>query len=249
MNLGIGQAVGTSRLRLEPLASESLSERVADRIVQALGEGRISPGDRLVEAELASALGVSRIPIREALRILQSQGIVRAVPRRGVRVIDLDENWALEVRETRIALETLCVERAARVLRSSPQALAQLDARIAALGEACKLKDRAAVNRADLALHTTLYDLSGSPVLKPLWSALARHVLIMFGMETYRYAEYGRILAQHRDLRRVLLEAGREEIAREIAQHVIGPRIASSLPTSAGPAPAPQPRITTTAGR
>ena len=208
--------------RLEPVSSASLVERVADRIVQAIGEGRIKPGERLVESELAAQLDVSRVPVREALRILQSQGLVHTLPRRGARVIALDDAWATEVRESRVAIEILCAARAAPLLRAGGEALAAFDRRLAALDHAAQRRDRAAVNRADLALHSVLYDIADSPVLKSLWAALARHVLVMFILETFPERNLDSVTQQHLVLRKMLLEGSPEEIEREINLHVAG---------------------------
>ena len=100
------EAAGPRLLGLRPIVADSLSERVADQIVEAIGSSRLLPGQRLYEVEIATQLSVSRIPVREALLVLQSQGLLRASPRRGTHVIELDEAWAREVYETRTALET-----------------------------------------------------------------------------------------------------------------------------------------------
>eukprot|EP01034_Spumella_vulgaris_P014277 gene14277-18225_t len=97
---------------IRPIAADSLSERVADQIVEAIGNGRLLAGQRLYEIEVAKQFAISRVPVREALLVLQSQGVLRSTPRRGTHVIDLDENWAREVYETRTALETRCSQRA-----------------------------------------------------------------------------------------------------------------------------------------
>ncbi|CAN5193432.1 GntR family transcriptional regulator [soil metagenome] len=210
---------------LEPLRPSSLPEMVADRIVEAIGDRRILPGQRIFELELAAELGVSRVPVREALRVLQSQGLVHVLPRRGVRVIDLDERWAQEIYDTRTALETVCAQRAAQNMHENLQRLAVLDARIADIKVAADQRDRARVNRADLAFHTALYASSNSPLLQTLWSAMARHVLIMFGITTYRRADFTLIYEEHVRLRRILSEGSPEDIAAEVAAHVIGPHV------------------------
>lgn len=222
---------------LAPVASASLVERVADRIVQAIGEGRIKSGDRLVETELAEQLDISRVPVREALRILQSQGVVHMLPRRGARVIALDEAWASELCKSRVAIEFLCAERAAPLLRAGGEALAKFDKQLALLDESARRQDRAAVNRADLALHSVLFDIADSPVLKSLWAALARHVLVMFIMETGPTRNLDAVTGQHLVLRHMLLSGSPDEIAREISLHVAGTSSAEVAAGRAGQKP------------
>jgi DNA-binding GntR family transcriptional regulator len=213
----------TSAQNLAPIRSPSLPQIVADKIVEAIGDRRILPGQRIFELELAEQLAVSRVPVREALRVLQSQGLMRALPRRGVHVIDLDQRWAMEIYDTRTALETVGAQRAAQNIRRNPQSAAKLNETLAAIEAAARLQDRAAVNRADLAFHTEIYVLSDSPLLQTLWSAMSRHVLIMFGITTYQRADYDLLIDEHRRLRRLLGEGSPEEISAEVAIHIIHP--------------------------
>jgi DNA-binding GntR family transcriptional regulator len=212
-----------SKSGFRPLAAQSLSEQVADQIVEAIGSRRILPGQRLFEVEIAAEFSVSRVPVREALLVLQSQGVVRTTPRRGTHVIDLDELWARETYEARTALEALCCQRAAPVLRASPAAVAVLDGRIADLRAACRRRNKAAINRADLAFHSAIYEMAGSPLLQTLWNAMSRHVMIMFGLETYRHSNLDRIAEEHAELRDALLAGSAPGIAAAVARHVIGP--------------------------
>lgn len=218
-----GPEAAVGRLALNPIVADSLPERIADRIVEAIGSGQLLPGQRLYEVEIAAQLSVSRIPVREALLVLQSQGLLRSSPRRGTHVIELDEAWAREVYETRTDLETRCFQRAASVVRRQPAALAVLDSQIDRLRAACASGNKPDINRADLAFHSAVYELAGSPLLQTLWNAMSHHVMIMFGLETYRHSDLDRIVDEHVGLRRTLLESGPADIAVAVARHVIGP--------------------------
>jgi DNA-binding GntR family transcriptional regulator len=208
---------------LDPIRPLSLPQIVADRIVEAIGDRRILSGQRIFELELAEQMAVSRVPVREALRVLESQGLVRAQPRRGVHVIDLDERWAMEIYDTRAALETVGAQRTAQNIRRKPELKAKLDAAVTAIEQAARKPDRTEINRADLALHTQIYALSDSPLLQTLWAAMARHVLIMFGITTYRRTDFDFIIEEHRRLRRVIEDGTPEEIAAEVPVHIVGP--------------------------
>jgi len=208
---------------LDPIRTPSLPQMVADKIVEAIGDRRILSGQRIFELELAEQLAISRVPVREALRVLQSQGLLRSLPRRGVHVIDLDQRWAMEIYDTRTALETVAAQRAAQNIRNNPQAAAGLDSALAAIETAARRQDRAEINRADLAFHTELYALSDSPLLQTLWAAMTRHVLIMFGLTTYRRIDFDILIEEHRRLRRVLEEGSPGDIGVEVAIHIILP--------------------------
>ena len=99
-------------LSLAPLErSPTLTEKVTDAIVQAVMERRIPFGSRLVEAELSRALNVSRVPIREALRLLESQGVVVNTPYKGMCLMTVDERKLDEI----LSVRTLLEERAVRL--------------------------------------------------------------------------------------------------------------------------------------
>jgi DNA-binding transcriptional regulator YhcF (GntR family) len=111
----------------EPLDTESLASRIADRIVDAVAAGTLAPGQRLVEAEIAAALGVSRMPLREALKLLEAQGIVSVTPRRGSFVVPFDERRIGQICEARLALERLALRRAVPAFRADPGLLAETE--------------------------------------------------------------------------------------------------------------------------
>ena len=220
---GLAEAEGEAQPGLRPIVADSLSERVADQIVEAIGSSRLLPGQRLYEVEIATQLSVSRIPVREALLVLQSQGLLRASPRRGTHVIELDEAWAREVYDTRTALETRCFQRAAAVIRREPQLVSVLDDHIDRLRQASFGGRKPEINRADLAFHSAVYELAGSPLLQTLWNAMSRHVMIMFGLETCPRSNLDHIAEDHLVLRRALLEGSPQDLEFAVARHVIGP--------------------------
>ena len=79
---------------LEPLVDRTVADRIAERIREAIHDGSYSPGTRLVERSVARELGVSHIPVREALARLADEGLVDRMPRRGARVAELTrQGW------------------------------------------------------------------------------------------------------------------------------------------------------------
>jgi len=95
---------------LRVVAQPNLRELVASRIRQAISTGRFKPGQRLIERELCDMLGVSRTSVREALREIESQGLVVNVPNRGPVVATVDRATAESIYEVRVALEGLAVQ-------------------------------------------------------------------------------------------------------------------------------------------
>lgn len=102
----------------------TLREVVADEIRGMIRSGELRPGDRLLEDKLAERLGVSRNPVREALRALENTGLVEVRPRRGAHVATLDPQRAVELLELRANLEAFAAQLAAD--RRTPEELAEI---------------------------------------------------------------------------------------------------------------------------
>jgi DNA-binding GntR family transcriptional regulator len=209
--------------RLDPLAPINLAAQVADRLVDAIADGRLRSGQRLIETELAADLGISRIPVREALRELESQGLLVSRPHRGIRLIAFDAAWLQQLYEMRVALERVSWRHAAAAYRREPGRLAaRLETLIERMHEAAEEGDRQAVNRTDIAIHEALCEESGSPLLMTLWRAIRRHVLIVFAQETSGATDLRAILDQHVRLRALLRSGNEQELERELQDHVLG---------------------------
>ena len=89
-----------------------LRDVVFNTLRQAILKGELKPGERLMEIALAEKLGVSRTPIREAMRKLELEGLVVMIPRRGAQVANITEKDLNDVLEVRIALENVAIEKA-----------------------------------------------------------------------------------------------------------------------------------------
>jgi DNA-binding GntR family transcriptional regulator len=114
-----------------PLGHKPLSRSVADWLAQRIISGESIPGERLTEPRLAELAGVSRSPVREALRILASEGLVEITPRHGAQVARVGPRDARELYECRLLLEPRCARQAVQAI--TPAGVAELDAIRAAL--------------------------------------------------------------------------------------------------------------------
>lgn len=198
----------------------SLAEQVADSIVAGIADGTLAFGQRILETELARTLGVSRIPVREALKTLAAQGIVEMAPHRGARVSPLDEARVDRICEVRVALERLAARDARPALRADPEALDRLDEAIRVMERGVREKDWAAVNRGDLAFHRALCLASGNDIVLTLWDTLARHVTIILGREILAERERTGVVEQHRALRDLLVGGEPAAAGCGIAAHI-----------------------------
>jgi DNA-binding GntR family transcriptional regulator len=198
-----------------------LAEQAAEAIVAGVAAGALMPGQRLVESDLASLLDMSRVPLREALRILEAQGIVESTPHKGKRITEFDEEKIDNICEARIALERIALRDAAEAYRRNPQRLVELDRIIAMMDQAARRQSWLDINKADLAFHREFCVVSGNAVVLTLWDALARHVLIVFGQEIRNEKDAAIMAPDHRRLRKLLAKGDVEGLWDEIERHVL----------------------------
>ena len=151
--------------QFETVEQADLVEQVRDRLLAAITSGELAPGERIVEAELARRMGISRGPIREAARLLQQWGVLTSEARRGffVRKVSLEEIDNLS--DYRICLEAYAARKAVKC--ATPNDLKQLRRHYDAIVAAEKRRDDAPLAGLDavFALHTFIVDLGGNPIL------------------------------------------------------------------------------------
>ena len=172
---------GTDPRRLLPVQPRTMVEQAAEAIVAGAARGIFLPGDRLVEAEIARDLGISRVPVREALRLLESQGIVVSTPYKGMRLMQVSNRGVAALMRVRLSLEMLAVQEAL-AQSGGPERFQTLrlaaDDFAAAIGTA----DPALRVAAEEEFHAELCRAAGNPPLVALWQSLARQLAVVWGL-------------------------------------------------------------------
>lgn len=135
-----------------------LRDVVFNTLRQAILKGELKPGERLMEIALAERLGVSRTPIREAMRKLEQEGLVVMIPRRGAQVASITEKDLNDVLEVRIALENMAVEKAC--MRMTEESLGRLWLAAKTFERTMKEGDLVKLAEADEAFHDIIYQAS-----------------------------------------------------------------------------------------
>lgn len=203
---------------------KSLAEQISDTLVEAIGLGVLQPGERIVEADIATRFKVSRVPVREALKILVTQGILEGESHRGLRVMAIDDTTIGRICEARFAVESIAVH----TLMGDPDRLRELgpslDRRIADMATELRRQDLTAVNRADLGFHSDLCLASGNKIVWTLWQALSRHVWIVFGHEILTESALATLVEEHEDLRAALVSGDRVRAIDALRAHIFRQR-------------------------
>jgi DNA-binding GntR family transcriptional regulator len=185
--------------RLEPLSSPTLAEQTVELIRNRILSGDFVSGERLVETRLAADLGISRGPIREALKQLAAEGLVREEPRRGTFVTEPTLDDVRDLYDLRVALEA----RAARLVieRSDPAAIDALHAALDEVHEAARAEDLAQLTRADYAFHETICRVSANRRLLDVFVRNASVMRLLVHMEEREYyVSFEEVARQHTEL-------------------------------------------------
>lgn len=172
-----------------------LRDVVFNTLRQSILTGELKPGERLMEIHLADKLGVSRTPIREAIRKLELEGLVTMIPRRGAEVAQITEKHLKDVLEVRRALDALTVELACE--RITQEEMTDLmDARDL-FAKAIKTKDANKIAQADVAFHDIILIASRNDRLMQMLSNLSQQ-MYRYRLEYVKDDEhYDRLIEEH----------------------------------------------------
>ena len=192
----------------------SLREMVRESLLQRIGDGLLNPGERVMETSLAKQLGVSSIPVREAIRELVAMGVLEAERNRGawVRKVSLAET--LEALQVRAALESLAAQTAAPRLAGRCAPLRRVARQIVA---AARKRDFVAFQHENQRFHRMIVEASGNGVLLRLWDSLAFEVRTRFVLEHVTSDDPITLARQH-ELIAEALENGQAKKAASLLQ-------------------------------
>ncbi|UNK70743.1 GntR family transcriptional regulator [Microbacterium sp. H1-D42] len=204
---------------MRAVSDQNIAEQVTDELRAAIHSGELAPGDRLVERKLAERLGVSHIPVREALTRLAEERLITREPRRGARVAALTAQDLEEIASLRIVLEQFM---AIRVQERWTTASAERLQQIIDAMEAAEVGDMTEVLRQDRAFHEALAELSEHRFLTELSAQLRGRItgFISAANAALPPAEQAEHVRSHREIMDAIA-SGDPDAARDvIAQHV-----------------------------
>jgi DNA-binding GntR family transcriptional regulator len=190
------------------------------RILDAILEGEFEPGESLVEVAVARRFGVSRTPVREALRRLEQDGLVRRVER-GMVVRERSPEEILDIYEARIVLESSAARAAAQ--RHTPFDRLRLDKLLRACEEADRADESSLVRR-NRDFHRGVWEASHNETLRDLLDRLNLHLLRYPATTLTHEGRWEEALAQHAALVEAIAARDEEEAARVAAEHFTAAR-------------------------
>ncbi|MFI1399714.1 GntR family transcriptional regulator [Streptomyces sp. NPDC020681] len=197
-----------------PAPNPSRTQYVLDAVRHAILTGLLRPGQALVETELAAQFGVSKTPVREALKTLAGTGLVVMSEYKGVTVRTVDAAMAHEVYDVRLLLEPEALRRTVR--------RADLDAARDALLKADDSTDRAERSLANREFHRALYLPCGNPLLTRMLDDVRDQAALVTAVAWAAEPSWEREAAEHREILGLALTGDAQGAARALHAHIAG---------------------------
>lgn len=195
-----------------------LRDVVFNTLRKAILTGQLKPGERLMEVHLANRLGVSRTPIREAIRKLELEGLVIMIPRRGAEVARITEKSLKDVLEVRRALDALSVELACDRI---------VEADLERLREACqnfeqvaREADASVIAKADVSLHDIIVEATGNRRLQQLVNNLSEQMYRYRFVYIQEESRHDNLVAEHREIYESIVSRDKERASAAAKLHI-----------------------------
>ena len=224
-----GETVGGSHVFAQVPVFRPLRSDAYEALREAILLGHLRPGVRVVEAEIARQMGISRGPIREAVRQLEQEELVEYHPRRGVVVARLTHEAVQDTYAVRAELDGFAARLA--VAWIDDDHLAHLDGLLATMGRQAQDGDNGSLLHTDVEFHRFIYTVARNGVLLRTWTSLGPHAWTLFSGIQVRGYSLGDLAERHRPIVEALCtrnpitaeRTAREhtlEIARNVLEHL-----------------------------
>lgn len=187
--------------------------------------GDLKPGDRLREAKIAEQMGVSRAPLREAIRDLASEGLVVSKTFKGAYVTQLSISDLWEIYTLRAVLERMAVEIVAR--KANPELLDTLRTSISAMVKAAEEGDKDRLVNLDLAFHETLVRNANHTRLLDIWNNMLRQIRVCMDLTHINYLAEDEMINMHTVLVKQIADKQVDSAGETLYRHIleVGERI------------------------
>lgn len=206
------------QLELNMDAYLPLRDVVFNTLREAILRGDLVPGERLMELQLAAKLGVSRTPIREAIRMLEQEGLAITIPRKGAIVAGMTEKDMQDVLEIREALEELSVQVACDKI--TEEEIARLRENMENFEDSLKSGDLKRMAEADVEFHDVIYQATDNLKLINMLNNL-REQMYRYRVEYLKNpSNHEQLLREHEAIYRGIMEKDKDAVTEMIRKHI-----------------------------
>ena len=211
--------MATAKNELPALERASLRRRASDVLRAAIVDGRLRPGDRLKEVELAEQLGVSRAPIREALRQLEHEGLVATLPYRATEVLGVSQEEIDEVLvPIRLTIESFAFRKAMPLLTGGD--FAGLAGIVEGMRASGARGDVDALAAHDVRFHELVIERSGQPHCLQIWRSIEPRVRAYFRRDAPAHPRPDELADEHQELLDALAGGDETRLLETLTRHI-----------------------------
>jgi len=201
------------------LEKGTLSQRIATRMQDVILQGELKPGERVHEEYWANIFGVSRAPIREACRHLESSGLVEIRSHRGAFVTEVTPERAAELIELWAELDAYAVRKCTRTWKASWKT--ECLELLGQLGQAASNTDVSRYAELNLAFHQLFVDWSGNQALKEVYDGIIRQIMLFRRERFHLSGGMSQSLEEHHAILNAVSEGKAEKAAEEARNHAL----------------------------
>lgn len=203
----------------KPSPLRTLPDQIADSLRQAILRGRLRSGAHLVETRIAEQMRSSRGPVRDALRLLERDGLVARLPNRGTRVLDFSERIVWEAATLRAALEEFAVT--LLVPRLEAEALNRLKTLVHRMEAAAHRHAGRVFNEADFQFHDTIVETCGHRTLHEVWRGMQRRIRAFLASSNWVSGDLDGVARHHQVIVRALASGRVGRVQRALRAHFV----------------------------
>lgn len=220
------------------IARQVLHEAVAARLRDLITEGQLAPGTRLNERLLCAELHISRTPLREAFKVLATEGLIALLPNRGAQVVKMSRSEVVQTFDVMGALEGLSGELACRhVTAAELAAIKDLHRQMAACH---RKRDLPGYYRLNRAIHERINAAARNPVLTQVYRNVNARLHALRFRSNFDRAKWDAALAEHEQMIAALEKRDGERLRRILVEH-LAKKCAAAVLAVMGPDAAPPP--------
>ena len=204
------------------LERQRLHDTVVEHLQTLIIEGVLEPASKLNEREVCERLGISRTPLREAMKVLASEGLIEIIPNRGAFVSKMNETEIWETFEMMSGLEALSGELAAE--RISPAEIADIKALHYAMLVCRTQNDLSGYYSRNQAIHNKINEAARNSVLRQVYLSVNRRLLALRFKSNFREAKWDRAVKEHGEMIEALEAHDGKRLAAILRQHLLDKR-------------------------
>jgi len=206
-------------VEMEPIEQRTMADNALVSLREAILTGKFLPGDQLRETRVADQLGISRAPVREALQILEEEGLVERIPFRGSFVAEISETVINEIEALRKVLEPYATVLAMKSMSDSVLPDELLGA-VEDLKRSAIESDMAGCIEAHLNFHRILYRAAGNGVLFDLWSSWESQLKLYLMIDHRSFSNLLDVAVEHQELLNCILEQDVTKVRQSLKNHI-----------------------------